>query len=219
MCVDAGGSITGEHGVGREKQCEMSYMFAEPDLATMQRVRRAFDPATIANPDKLFPTPRLCGERKPTVPTRRMPLKQPASRRFFDDKFLRRSVGAEQRAQAQEATTNVFPGEHGRSVRSRLRDSSCSRLKLTVNVRKVVEPSRGAIRSSQTCASTPDAAPRRARALVAGPHGDRGRRHKLGRSAASACEARAAGCAGSALRQSSLQSAASSPPTTAACCA
>ncbi len=64
MCVDAGGSITGEHGVGREKQCEMSYMFAEPDLATMQRVRRAFDPAGIANPEKLFPTPRLCGERR-----------------------------------------------------------------------------------------------------------------------------------------------------------
>jgi glycolate oxidase len=64
MCVDAGGSITGEHGVGREKQCEMSYMFAEPDLATMQRVRRALDPDNIANPEKLFPTPRLCGERK-----------------------------------------------------------------------------------------------------------------------------------------------------------
>ena len=64
MCVDAGGSITGEHGVGREKQCEMSYMYAEPDLETMQRVRRAFDPEGIANPEKLFPTPRLCGERK-----------------------------------------------------------------------------------------------------------------------------------------------------------
>ena len=64
MCVDAGGSITGEHGVGREKQCEMSYMYAEPDLETMQRVRRAFDPDRIANPEKLFPTPRLCGERR-----------------------------------------------------------------------------------------------------------------------------------------------------------
>jgi glycolate oxidase len=63
LCVDAGGSITGEHGVGREKQCVMSYMFAEPDLATMQRVRHAFDPHNIANPEKLFPTPRLCGER------------------------------------------------------------------------------------------------------------------------------------------------------------
>jgi glycolate oxidase len=63
LCVDAGGSITGEHGVGREKQCVMSYMFAEPDLATMHRVRHAFDPDNIANPEKLFPTPRLCGER------------------------------------------------------------------------------------------------------------------------------------------------------------
>ena len=64
LCVDAGGSITGEHGVGREKQCVMSYMFREPDLATMQRVRRAFDPANLSNPEKLFPTPRLCGERR-----------------------------------------------------------------------------------------------------------------------------------------------------------
>jgi glycolate oxidase len=63
LCVDAGGSITGEHGVGREKQCVMSYMFAEPDLATMHRVRHAFDPHNLANPEKLFPTPRLCGER------------------------------------------------------------------------------------------------------------------------------------------------------------
>jgi glycolate oxidase len=63
MCVDAGGSITGEHGVGREKQCEMSYMYAQPDLETMHRVRHALDPHNIANPEKLFPTPRLCGER------------------------------------------------------------------------------------------------------------------------------------------------------------
>ncbi|MEG9436297.1 FAD-binding protein [Edaphobacter sp. HDX4] len=63
VCVEAGGSITGEHGVGREKQCSMSYMFSDPDLETMQRVRRAFDPLNLANPDKIFPTPRLCGER------------------------------------------------------------------------------------------------------------------------------------------------------------
>ncbi len=63
VCVDAGGSITGEHGVGREKQCSMSYMYATPDLETMQRVRHAFDPHNISNPEKLFPTPRLCGER------------------------------------------------------------------------------------------------------------------------------------------------------------
>ncbi len=63
VCVEAGGSITGEHGVGREKQCSMSYMFSDPDLETMQRVRHAFDPLDLSNPEKLFPTPRICGER------------------------------------------------------------------------------------------------------------------------------------------------------------
>ena len=61
-CVDAGGSITGEHGVGSDKACAMPLMFGEDDLAAMQRLRRAFDPQGIANPGKVFPTPRLCGE-------------------------------------------------------------------------------------------------------------------------------------------------------------
>src|SRR6266852_3879666 len=61
-CVEAGGSITGEHGVGTDKACAMPLMFGEDDIATMQRLRRAFDPRGLANPGKLFPTPRLCGE-------------------------------------------------------------------------------------------------------------------------------------------------------------
>ncbi len=61
-CVDAGGSITGEHGVGTDKACAMPLMFSEEDLAVMKRLRSAFDPAGLANPGKLFPTPRLCGE-------------------------------------------------------------------------------------------------------------------------------------------------------------
>jgi glycolate oxidase len=63
LCVDHGGSITGEHGVGREKQQALGYMYSEPDLDTMQRVRCSFDPENISNPDKLFPRPRLCGEK------------------------------------------------------------------------------------------------------------------------------------------------------------
>jgi glycolate oxidase len=63
LCIAAGGSITGEHGVGEDKKRVMSKMFAEPDLATMQRVRCAFDPLQLANPTKVFPTPRLCGEK------------------------------------------------------------------------------------------------------------------------------------------------------------
>jgi glycolate oxidase len=61
-CVDAGGSITGEHGVGVDKKAYMPAMFSEPDLATFQRLRCAFDPYGLANPGKVMPTPRLCGE-------------------------------------------------------------------------------------------------------------------------------------------------------------
>jgi glycolate oxidase len=63
LCIAAGGSITGEHGVGEEKKSMMAKMFAEPDLATMHRVRCAFDPWQLSNPTKVFPTPRLCGEK------------------------------------------------------------------------------------------------------------------------------------------------------------
>jgi glycolate oxidase len=63
LCLAAGGSITGEHGVGEEKKQMMSKMFSVPDLVTMQRVRCAFDPLQLSNPTKIFPTPRLCGER------------------------------------------------------------------------------------------------------------------------------------------------------------
>ena len=63
LCIAAGGSITGEHGVGEDKKKSMSKMFAEPDLETMQRVRCAFDPLQLSNPTKIFPRPRLCGEK------------------------------------------------------------------------------------------------------------------------------------------------------------
>jgi len=61
-CIEAGGSITGEHGVGVDKKAYMAEMFAPVDLETMQLVRCAFDPSGICNPGKVFPTPRLCGE-------------------------------------------------------------------------------------------------------------------------------------------------------------
>ena len=71
-CVDEGGSITGEHGVGVDKKGYMPQMFGEPDLATFQRLRCAFDPDGLANPGKVMPTPRLCGEVP--GPYRRHPL-------------------------------------------------------------------------------------------------------------------------------------------------
>jgi glycolate oxidase len=61
-CIEAGGSITGEHGVGADKSAYLAKMFTEADLDTMQMLRCAFDPTSICNPGKVFPTPRLCGE-------------------------------------------------------------------------------------------------------------------------------------------------------------
>jgi glycolate oxidase len=61
-CLEHGGSITGEHGVGVDKSRYMPRMFGADDLDTMQLVRCAFDPAGLCNPGKIFPTPRLCGE-------------------------------------------------------------------------------------------------------------------------------------------------------------
>jgi glycolate oxidase len=69
LCVRYGGSITGEHGVGAEKAAAMAEMFDPADLETMALVRWAFDGAARFNPGKVFPTPRLCGERPgPYVP-------------------------------------------------------------------------------------------------------------------------------------------------------
>jgi glycolate oxidase len=62
LCIEYGGSITGEHGVGMDKARYMPRMFTDDDLDTMQLVRCAFDPDGLANPGKIFPTPRLCGE-------------------------------------------------------------------------------------------------------------------------------------------------------------
>ncbi|WP_433519921.1 FAD-linked oxidase C-terminal domain-containing protein [Nonomuraea sp. CA-143628] len=62
LCIEHGGSITGEHGVGVDKAKYMPRMFSADDLDTMQLVRCAFDPKGLSNPGKVFPTPRLCGE-------------------------------------------------------------------------------------------------------------------------------------------------------------
>jgi len=63
ICLRHGGSITGEHGVGADKAAYMPEMFSSQDLDTMQLVRCAFDPAGTFNPGKMFPTPRLCGDK------------------------------------------------------------------------------------------------------------------------------------------------------------
>lgn len=61
-CVEVGGVLTGEHGVGVEKRDLMGEMFNEDDLNQQQRVKCAFDPAQLLNPGKMFPTLHRCAE-------------------------------------------------------------------------------------------------------------------------------------------------------------
>jgi len=65
ICVDAGGVITGEHGIGTEKRDFMPLLFSEADLDAMRRLRAAFDPDGVCNPGKVFPTTRFCVEANP----------------------------------------------------------------------------------------------------------------------------------------------------------
>jgi glycolate oxidase len=71
-CIELGGSITGEHGVGLEKKAYIGLLFNEADLEAMKRIRAVFDPDGRFNPAKLFPTPVSCGE------VRRQPAHIPA---------------------------------------------------------------------------------------------------------------------------------------------
>lgn len=64
VCAAAGGTITGEHGVGLEKQEEMALIFTDLDLQIMQQVREAWNPRQLLNPGKLFPQPGRCAEIK-----------------------------------------------------------------------------------------------------------------------------------------------------------
>ena len=62
LCVEVGGVLTGEHGVGIEKRDLMPVMFDETDLNHQQRLKCAFDPAGLLNPGKVFPTLHRCAE-------------------------------------------------------------------------------------------------------------------------------------------------------------
>jgi glycolate oxidase len=62
LCVDAGGSLSGEHGIGYEKKDYMGLVFNDDDLDTMLRVKKVFNPDGLLNPSKIFPTRRGCAE-------------------------------------------------------------------------------------------------------------------------------------------------------------
>jgi glycolate oxidase len=62
FCVSVGGTITGEHGVGMEKDRLMPLMFNEAELGLMRRVRDAYNPDGLLNPEKILPSSKGCGE-------------------------------------------------------------------------------------------------------------------------------------------------------------
>jgi glycolate oxidase len=71
-CIELGGSLTGEHGIGVEKASEMPLLFSPDDLIVMRELRRVFDPTERSNPGKVFPTPGGCVEV--AAPRRQVPL-------------------------------------------------------------------------------------------------------------------------------------------------
>ncbi|HEY8491690.1 MAG TPA: FAD-linked oxidase C-terminal domain-containing protein [Dehalococcoidia bacterium] len=73
LCVDAGGSITGEHGVGYEKRDYLPWIFSEEDMDVMRRLRAAFGAGEQFNPGKVFPTNKGCGEFRAGNPLARLP--------------------------------------------------------------------------------------------------------------------------------------------------
>jgi glycolate oxidase len=71
-CVEMGGSLTGEHGIGVEKMAEMPLIFSPDDLMVMAELRRVFDPEERSNPNKVIPTPGACVEV--ATPRRQAPV-------------------------------------------------------------------------------------------------------------------------------------------------
>ena len=61
-CIKAGGTISGEHGIGMEKKDSLSLVYTPDDLAAMAGLKRSFDPRELFNPEKIFPSGFSCGE-------------------------------------------------------------------------------------------------------------------------------------------------------------
>lgn len=75
-CVEMGGTISGEHGIGSEKNDYMPLMFSENDLRMMKDLKNVFNPGNLLNPGKIFPTSRTCLETKkrPAIEELKQPL-------------------------------------------------------------------------------------------------------------------------------------------------
>src|SRR2546426_9428922 len=120
-CVRAGGSITGEHGVGLDKSSYLPLIFSEDDMDTMLRVRAAFDPSGLCNPGKIIPLPRGCGEAR-AVATRSVSVPRAVAtgpsrpdaapmNETLEGQSRRQRLSAHQRSEAAHALVTV-PAQH-----------------------------------------------------------------------------------------------------------
>ena len=141
VCVRAGGTITGEHGVGLDKRELLPLVFSDADMNAMLRVRAAFDPLGLCNPGKIVPLLRGCGEAKaiaheaakPDISVTPAPIVSASSRTATS---LREIVGAAY-VDSQDGTTTVQPS----SV-----EEICELMKLAAQEHWRVLPTGGATR-------------------------------------------------------------------------
>ena len=111
LCVDVGGVLTGEHGVGLEKRDLMTYQFDAVDLEIQHRVKHAFDPDVRFNPGKVFPTLRRCAEQgREHVHVGRGTLRASAA-------VLTHGERSRKRAAQRRATQQTSPRSSPRAVR------------------------------------------------------------------------------------------------------
>jgi len=106
-CVSAGGTITGEHGVGLDKRDFLPLIFSDDDMDTMLRVRAAFDPTRLCNPGKIIPLLRGCGEARSVslgAQASRLQGRGAASLENLQDTTERHSLSALQGGKAAKAT-------------------------------------------------------------------------------------------------------------------
>ncbi|HJT29231.1 MAG TPA: FAD-linked oxidase C-terminal domain-containing protein [Pyrinomonadaceae bacterium] len=118
VCVAAGGTITGEHGVGLDKRELLPLVFSDADMNAMLSVRAAFDPLGLCNPGKIVPMLRGCGEAKAATESQRPkeefspPLRLSDSfaplRETYPTKSLAQIVG-DANISSQNGTTIVSP--------------------------------------------------------------------------------------------------------------
>ena len=100
-CVRAGGTITGEHGVGLDKRAYLPLIFSEDDLAAMLQVRAAFDPSGLCNPGKIIPAPRGCGEARAIATAEMLTARHTSNAESSAESTAASLISERVRAQAQ----------------------------------------------------------------------------------------------------------------------